>query len=158
MVFNSSSKFPTFPKIYGNFVCSMIRYWHHVKFATAGRIPIWALHQNGRNVRRKVHYFANWYSIENLLYLYRSCLLKWMENLSWALSKHHLYKWRRFLWKKITKCCTTKCCTSSYICLPNRFPSTSQTLRDVSNKISPSKIAIDSSCNDVCRGTFLAKC
>ena len=36
--------------------CSMIRYWHHVKFASGRRIKIWALKQNGRKVWLKLQY------------------------------------------------------------------------------------------------------
>ena len=47
--------------LYGNCMCSIIRYWHHAKFATG------ALDQNGRKAWIKVKYLAISYPIENLL-------------------------------------------------------------------------------------------
>ena len=74
----------------------IIRYWHDAKYSTGHRITIWALKQNGRTMRLKVQYLAIWYHIENLLHLYKSCLQKFRETLSWTFSKYDLYKWSRF--------------------------------------------------------------
>ena len=55
---------------------SMIRYWHHAQCGIGRQISIWALKQNGRTVWLKVSYFVIWYHMENLLHLYKPCLLK----------------------------------------------------------------------------------
>ena len=46
------------------------------------RITIWAPKQNGKTVLLKVQYFFIWYPVENLLHLYKSCLLKWNGTLT----------------------------------------------------------------------------
>ena len=51
-------------------VCSMIRYWHCVIFATNRQITIRALKQNGTNM----HYLVIWYPVKNPLHLYEAYL------------------------------------------------------------------------------------
>ena len=60
------------------------------------QIAIGVLQQNDRKLWLKAQYLVKWYPNENLLHLFKSCLLKAWERDFRNFSKHYLYKWGRF--------------------------------------------------------------
>ena len=57
-------------------VHSIVCYCYHAKFATGVCMTIWALKPNSRKRGSRCSTFSFWYPNENLLQLYKSCLLK----------------------------------------------------------------------------------
>ena len=87
--------------------CSIIRYWHHVKFATGRRIKIWALKQNGRKVWLKLQYPVknDWTHIKKKHRFTMIWRMSWtlrgiLGKISWIftfLSHSIVYPWFRIL-------------------------------------------------------------